>query len=43
MPRPRRSDFLKHALAMESFNFSIKQFGVPLTLSSIGRNYVFEK
>lgn len=28
---------------MEQFNLSIKQLGVPLTLSSIGRNYVFEE
>ena len=34
---------LKHALAMEEFNFSIKQLGVPLTLSSLGRNFVFEE
>jgi hypothetical protein len=34
---------LKHALAMEKFNNGIKQFGVPLTLSSIGRNYVFDE
>jgi hypothetical protein len=34
---------LKHALSMEQFNLSIKQLGVPLTLSSIGRNYVFEE
>ena len=34
---------LKHALSMENFNMSIKQLGVPLTLSSIGRNYVFEE
>jgi hypothetical protein len=33
---------LKHSTAMESFNFSLKQLGVPLTLSSIGRNYVFD-
>ena len=34
---------LKHALSMEKFNLSIKQLGVPLTLSSIGRNDVFEE
>lgn len=34
---------LKHATAMEVFNMGIKQLGVPLTLSSIGRNYVFEE
>ena len=32
---------LKHAIAMEQFNMSVKQIGVPLTLSSVGRNYVF--
>lgn len=32
---------LKHGVAMENFNLSIKKFGIPLTLSSIGRNYVF--
>lgn len=34
---------LKHALSMERFNMNIKQLGVPLTLSSMGRNYVFEE
>jgi hypothetical protein len=34
---------LKHALSMEQFNMSVKQLGVPLTLSSIGRNYVFKE
>ena len=34
---------LKHALAMEKFNMSIKQIGIPLTLSSMGRNYVFNE
>jgi hypothetical protein len=34
---------LKHSVAMEEFNFTVKQLGVPLTLSSIGRNYVFEE
>lgn len=33
---------LKHALSMESFNFSLKMLGVPVTLSSVGRNYVLE-
>jgi hypothetical protein len=33
---------LKHATEMERFNMSIQQLGVPLTLSSIGKNYVFE-
>lgn len=26
---------LKHSLSMESFNFSIKQLGIPVTLSSL--------
>ena len=34
---------LKHALAMEKFNMSISQLGIPLTLSSMGRNYVFHQ
>jgi hypothetical protein len=34
---------LKHGLAMEKFNFSIKQYGIPLTLSSVGRKYVFDE
>ena len=34
---------LKHALAMEDFNFKIKQLGVPVTLSSVGKNYVFDE
>lgn len=34
---------LKHALAMETFNNQQKQLGIPLTLSSMGRNYVFEQ
>lgn len=33
---------LKHSTEMERFNMSIKQLGVPLTLSSKGRNYVFD-
>jgi hypothetical protein len=33
---------LKHALSMESFNWGIKQLGVPGTLSSIGRNSFFD-
>jgi hypothetical protein len=31
---------VKHSVAMEVFNKSKKQLGVPLTLSSIGRSYV---
>lgn len=31
---------VKHAVAMEVFNKSVYQHGVPTTLSSIGRNYV---
>jgi hypothetical protein len=34
---------LKHAIEMEKFNWSLKQLGIPLTLSSMGRNYVFEE
>lgn len=34
---------LKHSVAMEQFNFGVKQLGIPLTLSSMGRNYVFDK
>lgn len=34
---------LKHAIAMEEFNFGIKKLGVPLTLSSLGRNFVFDE
>jgi hypothetical protein len=34
---------LKHATAMEKFNMSVKQVGIPLTLSSIGRNYVLKE
>jgi hypothetical protein len=30
---------LKHSLAMEEFNFNIKQLGIPITLSSLGRNF----
>ena len=32
---------LKHSTVMEVFNMRVKQIGIPLTLSSIGRNYVF--
>jgi hypothetical protein len=34
---------LKHAIAMESFNMSVQMLGIPLTLSSLGRNYVFKE
>jgi hypothetical protein len=34
---------LKHAIEMAQFNESIKQIGIPLTLSSVGRNYVFNE
>ena len=34
---------LKHVTEMERFNMSIQQFGVPLSLSSVGRKFVFEK
>jgi hypothetical protein len=34
---------LKHATEMERFNMSIKQIGVPITLSSLGRNFVFDE
>jgi hypothetical protein len=34
---------LKHTIAMEEFNFGIQKLGVPLTLSSLGRNFVFEE
>lgn len=33
---------LQHALAMEEFNKSINQIGIPLTLSSMGRQYVLK-
>lgn len=31
---------LKHALGMEEFNFSVKEHGIPSTLSSLGRKFV---
>lgn len=34
---------LRHANAMEMFNFSNKQLGIPITLSSLGRNFVIQK
>jgi hypothetical protein len=34
---------LKHSTSMEVFNMTVKQLGIPLTLSSIGRNYVFQE
>jgi hypothetical protein len=33
---------LKHGVAMKNLNLSIKKFGIPLSLSSIGRISVFE-
>lgn len=34
---------LKHATEMETFNFTLNKTGVPVTLSSMGKNFVFEK
>ena len=34
---------LKHAISMESFNFGVKQIGIPVTLASMGRNYVLDE
>jgi len=34
---------LKHAISMEQFNFGIKLLGVPVTFSSLGRNYVLHE
>jgi hypothetical protein len=34
---------LKHSVAMEQFNMTVLQIGIPLTLSSIGRKDVFKK
>lgn len=34
---------LKHATEMEGFNFSLKQLGVPITLSSLGKKFVLCK
>ena len=34
---------LTHAVAMETYNFTINQLGVPLTISSIGKNLVFHE
>lgn len=34
---------LKHAVAMEEFNFGVKAVGIPSTLSSVGRRYVAEE
>lgn len=34
---------LKHANEMEDFNNTVKRVGVPITLSSIGKQYVLEK
>jgi len=34
---------MKHALELEKFNMKYSQLGVPLTLFSIGINYVFNQ
>ena len=34
---------LKHSVAMEKFNFEVKKLGVPVTLSSMGKNFVLLK
>ena len=34
---------LKHSTAMESFNFTLNKLGIPITLASMGKNYVLEK
>jgi hypothetical protein len=34
---------LKHATEMEAFNMSIQQIGIPITLSSLGRSFVFDE
>src|SRR5258705_12253398 len=34
---------LKHTLLMEDFNIQLKNLGVPITLSSLGRKYVIKK
>jgi hypothetical protein len=34
---------LKHGICMEEFNSNLKQIGVPLTLSSLGRKFVAEE
>ena len=34
---------LKHAVSMEEFNFGIKQIGIPVTLASMGRNFVLDE
>jgi hypothetical protein len=34
---------LKHSTEMETFNLSLKKIGVPITLSSMGKNFVFEQ
>lgn len=36
-------NYTETPLSMEQFNMRIKQIGIPLTLSSIGRNYVLEE
>ena len=34
---------LKHAIAMEKFYMTVNKIGIPITLSGIGRNYVFKE
>jgi hypothetical protein len=34
---------LKHSTAMEVFNFSLKKLGIPITLASMGKNFVLEQ
>lgn len=34
---------LKHSNAMEDFNFTLNKIGVPLTLSSLGKDYVLKQ
>jgi hypothetical protein len=34
---------LKHATEMVKVNMSVKQIGIPCTLSALGRNFVFDE
>jgi hypothetical protein len=34
---------LKHSTEMETFNLTLNKIGIPVTLSSMGKNFVFEK
>jgi len=34
---------LRHSTEMETFNFTLNKIGIPVTLSSMGKNFVFEK